>query len=124
LIESAKNFKLQAQVLKDLLEDLAQKKKKVVGYGATSKSSTILNYAEIGPELIAYIIDSTVDKQGKISPGKHIPIVGYDIFDSDKPDYVILFAWNHKEEIFEKEVSKNKEFSWMVPFPMPNIIKL
>lgn len=86
-----------------LLKQLKADGKRVVGYAATSKSTTVLNYCDIGPDLIEYICDTTPIKQGKFSPGMHIPIKSYEDFKSDRPDYAVLFAWNHAQEIFEKE---------------------
>ena len=89
--------------LKKLLINLKEKNSRVVGYGATSKSTTILNYSDIGPDLIEYICDNTPIKQGKYSPGKHIPIVPIETFRENYPDYAVLFAYNHAKEIMEKE---------------------
>jgi methylation protein EvaC len=86
-----------------LLKDLKKQGKKVAGYAATSKSTTILNYCKIGPDLVDYICDTTPIKQGKFSPGMHIPIQPYEYFQKNPPDYAILFAWNHSEEIMAKE---------------------
>jgi 2-polyprenyl-3-methyl-5-hydroxy-6-metoxy-1,4-benzoquinol methylase len=86
-----------------LLTELKRQGKKIAGYGATSKSTTILNYCDIGPDLIDYICDTTPIKQGKLSPGVHIPIVPYETFKNNPPDYAVLLAWNHAEEIMAKE---------------------
>jgi methylation protein EvaC len=86
-----------------LLKDLKAKGHKVVGYAATSKSTTVLNYCKVGPDLIAFISDTTPEKQGKVSPGMHIPVVSYDEFVAKVPDYAVLFAWNHRNEIMAKE---------------------
>ena len=75
----------------------------VVGYGATAKSSTVLNYCELGSNNIAWIQDSTREKQGKLTPGTHIPIVSPEVFQENSPDFAVLFAWNHQIEIEEKE---------------------
>ena len=76
---------------------------RIVGYGATSKSTTILNYCGIDSQLLDYISDTTPTKQGKFSPGMHIPIKPYEEFATDYPEYALLFAWNHGREIMEKE---------------------
>jgi len=86
-----------------LLTKIKAEGKRVVGYAATSKSTTVLNYCNVGPDLIEYICDTTPLKQGKYSPGMHIPIKPYEDFKNDNPDYAVLFAWNHAEEIFAKE---------------------
>jgi len=86
-----------------LLRDLKGAGKTVAGYGATSKSTTVTNYCGIGPDLVAYISDTTPGKQGRFSPGVHIPVVPYERFQESPPDYALLFAWNHGAEIVEKE---------------------
>jgi methylation protein EvaC len=106
-----------------LLKDLKSQNKTIVGYAATSKSTTILNYCGIGPDLIDFICDTTPIKQGKFSPGMHIPIVPYEDFASKSADYAFLFAWNHTTEIMEKE----KEFmasggKWITHVPTVRVI--
>jgi methylation protein EvaC len=91
------------QNLMALLKDLKKQGKRVVGYAATSKSATVTNYCGITPDLLEYISDTTPIKQGKYSPGVHIPVRPYDEFKTDYPDYAVLFGWNHAEEIMAKE---------------------
>lgn len=105
-----------------LLTDLKSQGKRVAGYAATSKSTTVLNYCGIGPELIEFICDTTPIKQGKYTPGMHIPVVPYEVFKGNPPDYAVLFAWNHAEEIMAKE----KEFlaaggQWIFHVPEVNV---
>ena len=85
---------------------------KVIGYGATSKSSVVYNYCGIGPKHLDYIIDTTPAKQGKYSPGTHIPIVAPQEI---KADYAFLGAWNYKDEIFAKEKDRKFKFITHVP---------
>lgn len=95
-----------AQVRADLvalLTRLRRQDKRIVGYGATAKSSTVTNYCGIGPELISFIVDSTPEKQGMLTPGSHIPVRPPEEFSEPYPDYAVLFAWNHAEEIMAKE---------------------
>jgi len=89
--------------LKNLLSDLKSKGKKIAGYGAPAKSTTLLNYYGIGPETISYIVDSTSLKQGLYTPGTHIPIYPPGYIHENIPDYVVIFAWNFKDAILEKE---------------------
>jgi methylation protein EvaC len=98
-----KNCESSRDALKKALELLKSRGKRVAGYGATSKSTTVLNYCGITRDLIPYICDTTPIKQGKLSPGMHIPIKPYEAFKSDYPEYAVLFAWNHKSEILQKE---------------------
>lgn len=89
--------------LVSLLTQLKSENRRVVGYAATSKSTTILNYCGIGPDLIEYISDTTPDKQGTLSPGMHISVKPHSYFAQNYPDYVVLFAWNHEIEIRANE---------------------
>ena len=99
----AHNVERSCSELMALLHDLKRQGKRVVGYGATSKSTTVTNYCGITPDLVEFISDTTPDKQGKFSPGAHIPIRPYQEFAANHPDYALLFAWNHGEEIMENE---------------------
>ncbi|MDA3647015.1 class I SAM-dependent methyltransferase [Saccharopolyspora indica] len=85
-----------------LLRELRAEGKSVLGYGATSKSATVTNYFDIGPELVPYVCDTTPEKHGRVSPGSHIPVRPAEAF-QPYPDYALLFAWNHAEEIMAKE---------------------
>ena len=87
--------------------------KNIAGYGATSKSTTILNYCNIDNSKIDFICDTTPEKIGKSTPGTHIPVVAMSYFRRNIPDSIFLFAWNHKKEIFKKEkkINKNKWFA-------------
>lgn len=89
--------------LSQALEDLRGDGKRVVGYGATSKSATVTNYCGITTDQIAFISDTTPIKQGKLSPGAHIPVKPHAEFTRNYPDCALLFAWNHATEIREKE---------------------
>lgn len=89
--------------LRHILDKLAEDGKTVVGYAATSKSTTVTNYCGITPQHIAYISDTTPIKQNKFSPGAHIPVKSHDEFKSNYPEYALLFGWNHAEEIMAKE---------------------
>ena len=110
--------------LLELLSDLKRQGKKIAGYGATSKSTTILNYCGIGPDVVDYISDTTPIKQGKYSPGTHIPVKPYEHFQQDRPDYAVLFAWNHQQEILAKELGYTKSGGqWIVHVPQVQIIK-
>jgi methylation protein EvaC len=84
---------------------------KICGYGATSKSTTILNFCKINNKMIECIYDTTPDKIGKYSPGMHIPVVNYKNFKKSNYEHVFLFAWNHKKEIMNKE-KNNKKLKW------------
>ena len=105
------------------LEDLKQQGKRVVGYGATSKSTTVTNYCGIGPELVEFISDTTPIKQGTFSPGAHIPVRSYEAFTANYPDYALLFAWNHAAEIMAKEEDfRRAGGKWIVYVPEVGVL--
>ncbi len=97
------NCELSKEKLLSKIKKIRRKGKRICGYGATSKSTTILNYCNIGTDFIDCIYDTTPDKIGKLSPGKHIPILDYRNFKNENYEYAFLFAWNHKKEIEKKE---------------------
>ncbi len=100
-----RNIERSRDELMSLLRGLKRQGRRVVGYGATSKSTTVTNYCGITPDLVEFITDTTPIKQGKFSPGTHIPVRSYDEFAKNYPDYALLFAWNHEAEIREKETA-------------------
>lgn len=95
-----------ARLKRDLLETLAglrERGKTVVGYGAPAKGTTLLNYLELGPDKLRYIVDRSRLKQGRYVPGVHIPVVPTERLTADRPDYVLLLAWNFQDEIIEQQ---------------------
>jgi len=106
-----------------LLHKIKTEGKRVVGYAATSKSATVTNYCGITPELVEFISDTTPIKQGKYSPGMHIPVRRREDFAAKYPDYALLFGWNHTQEIIAKE----QEFmhsggKWIVYVPKVQVL--
>tara|TARA_B100000768_G_scaffold140529_1_gene132029 strand:- start:632 stop:1825 length:1194 start_codon:yes stop_codon:yes gene_type:complete len=87
-----------------LLKKLKKKGKKVISYGATYKSATIFNYCNIGNDLIDCVLDSTKNKQGKFTPGKHLQIKPSGQGITEDVDYAFLGAWNFLKEIKKKEI--------------------
>jgi methylation protein EvaC len=100
-----RNCEASRDALVGLLTGIRESGKRIVGYAATSKSTTILNYCKIGSDLIEFISDTTPMKQGKFSPGAHIPVRSHEEFMARYPNYALLFAYNHAREIMAKEES-------------------
>ena len=104
-----------------ILQDIKQQGKKVCGFGATSKATTIFNYCGIGPDLVPFVTDNTPIKQGKFYPGVHIPVVSQEEFKN--VDYALLLAWNHIDEISKSQSGfKAKGGRWITHVPVPRII--
>ena len=113
-LEFKKNCEISREKIVNKLKKYKNEGKKICGYAATSKSTTILNYCGIDKNVINFICDTTKEKIGKFSPGTHIPIVPISYFHRNLPDIAYLFAWNHKEEIFAKEKDfSNKNGKWI-----------
>jgi len=116
------NCERSRTLLVEILKKLKAEGKRVAGYAATSKSTTVLNYCDIGPDLIEFISDTTPIKQGKFTPGKHIPVRPYEDFRANYPDYAVLFAWNHEKEIMANEQEyMDVGGKWLVFVPEPEI---
>ena len=106
------------------MRQLKQDGKRVAGYGATSKSTTVLNYCGIDSSLIEIIVDATPEKQGSLTPGSHIPIISDNDPRIKEFDYFVLFAWNHQKEIIAKENARgNSDFNWISFVPDVEILK-
>jgi methylation protein EvaC len=86
-----------------LLRRCKSEGKRVVGYGATSKSTTTINFFGITPDLIEFISDTTPAKHGTFSPGAHIPVRPHSEFAARYPERALLFLWNHAAEVRAKE---------------------
>lgn len=109
--------------LTDLLDILKKLGKKIVGYGAPGKSTTLLNYLNIGPNTLDFITDTTPAKQGTYTPGMHIPVVSPEIITKEKPDYILLLSWNYADAILEKEKSlREKGVKFIIPVPEVRIV--
>lgn len=104
--------------LRQVVGDARAAGKRVVGYGATAKGTIVLNYCGLTPEMIEFVSDTTPAKQYKFTPGTHIPVLPHGAFAADYPDYAVLFAWNHREEILAKEsqyAAKGGKWIFYVP---------
>ena len=115
-IKFKKDCEFQKEIFKTKVENFKNSGKKICGYAAAAKSTTVLNYCKIGNETIDFIADSTKEKIGKFSPGMHIPIVPIEHFKKNRSDIAILFSWNHKKEILDKEKKFSKNGGkWIFP---------
>lgn len=122
-LEFAKRCEERRVEFKTLLQDLKAQGARVAGYAATSKSTTVLNYCGIGPDLIEFISDSTPEKQARFTPGSHIPVRSPDYLHGNPPGYLVLFAWNHEKEILSKELElTNSGVKWIRFVPRVEIL--
>ena len=125
-LKTYKNFGSKPRKIKkqlaSLLKKLKKQNKKIVGYGAAAKATTLLAYSGIS-KFINYIADDSPQKQGKYMPGNHVPIVSSETLKKDTPDYVVLFAWNYADSIIKRESwLKEKGVKFIKPVPEVQII--
>jgi SAM-dependent methyltransferase len=108
-IETWRGFAAHARRVKaDLLERLRTLRRagrRVAGYGAPAKASTLLEFLEIGPDLVEVLVDRSPLKQGRYTPGTHIPIVAPDWIEQHHPDVLLLLAWNFADEIIAQQAA-------------------
>ena len=105
--EIYQSYQLKIDCIKNtfirFLIDAKQNGEKLAAYGAAAKGNTLLNYCGLkGTDLITFVVDASPYKQGKFLPGSHIPIVNEEIIKTDKPDFIVIFPWNIKEEIIDQ----------------------
>ena len=108
--------------LVSLLQNLKRAGKRIVGYGAPAKMSTLTNYFGIDNKVVDYIVDDSVAKQNLFSPGMHIPIRSPIILCTDNPEYILIFAWNFKEDIMNKCRKLGFSGHFVIPTPGVEII--
>lgn len=112
-----------AHIKYELLRFLLQAKaegKRVVGYGAAAKGSTLLNYAGVRDDLLAWVADANPHKQGKFLPGSRIRIVGPERIAAEKPDYVLVLPWNLRSEVAE-QLSHVRDWGGKLVIALPEI---
>ncbi len=112
------------QELSGILRSLKMQGKSIAGYGAPTKSTTLLTYFGLGKDIIDYIVDDNPLKQGKFTPGLHIPIMVVDELYKRMPDYLVVLSWNFAEPIMEKHKEyKNRGGKFILPMPTARIVE-
>jgi len=129
-IDSLETYQKFAEDVRRLKEDLvsllkALKKQgaKIAGYGAPAKGNILLNYCKIGTDILDYVTDTTPFKQGRYTPGMHIPVFPENHFHEFPPDYALLLAWNYADKILQKEEGyRQAGGKFIVPIPEPKLV--
>jgi SAM-dependent methyltransferase len=112
------------RLIMSFLIDLKNGGAQIVGYGAPGKGNTLLNYCGIRTDLLDYTVDRSPYKQGKYTPGTHIPIVAPERIRATRPDYIFILPWNLQDEI-TTQMSFVKEWGckFVVPIPAPRLLE-
>ncbi len=121
------NFAAQVlEIKRSLREQLAQLKqqgKSIAAYGASAKGSTLLNFFELGQETLDFVADRSTYKQGRLTPGTHLPIVPPETLLEKWPDFTLLLTWNFAEEILaQQNAYREAGGKFIIPIPQVKLI--
>ena len=94
--------------------------KTVAAYGAAAKGNTLLNYAGVRDDLVKFVIDLNPAKQNKFMPGSRIPMVGPDVLNTVKPDYMLILPWNLEKEI-KAQLAAKHNVTWQYVIAVPEL---
>lgn len=109
--------------LLDLIVSLKERQNKIVGYGSSARANTLLNYFGIGRQFLDYIVDRNVLKHGLYTPGMRIPVFPVERLLEDRPDYVLVLAWNFADEIIRQQAEfRAGGGRFLIPIPDPRLI--
>lgn len=118
-----KRIKIEKEKTLNFLKNLKKENKLVIGYGASTKGNTLLQYYGIGPELIPYIAERTKEKWDKVTVGSGIRIISEEEMRAKKPDYLFVFPWHFVSQFQQREkILRDNGAKFIVPLPEFQIV--
>ncbi|HTV55003.1 MAG TPA: class I SAM-dependent methyltransferase [Terriglobia bacterium] len=122
-LEFAAKVRQIRRELRTLLVKLKRQGKRIAAYGAAAKGATLINYVDIGQELIDFVVDRNVHKHGLYMPGKHLPIHAPEKLLQERPEYTLLLTWNFSDEILQQqEPYRQLGGRFIIPIPHPCVV--
>jgi hypothetical protein len=119
---SARTETLRGELV-PLLRRLKSKGMRLAAYGASAKGSTLLNVFGIGADVLDFVVDRSTVKQGRFTPGTHLPILPPEALIERRPDYVLLLTWNFADEILAQQAAyRHQGGQFIIPVPLPRVI--
>lgn len=110
--------------LREFLREAKAEGRKVVGFGAPAKATTLMHHFSLGSDSLDYIVDDSPLKQGLYTPGLHVPVVPSSALKENPPDYVLVLAWNFADSIIQKNKSVLKKgAAFVVPLPRVKVVR-
>jgi SAM-dependent methyltransferase len=121
--EFANRVRRSRELLLAMLRELRESGARVAAYGAPAKGNTLLNYCGIGPDLVEYVADRSPHKVGRYTPGSHLEVKPVEVLLEDRPDYVLILAWNLAEEIMQQQRAWAEGGGrFILPLPEPRVV--
>jgi SAM-dependent methyltransferase len=106
--------------LRGFLHEARAEGSRVAAYGAAAKGNTLLNSAGVGTDDVAYVVDRSPHKQGLFTPGSHLPVFDPQHVRDDRPEYLLLLAWNLRDEIIQ-QMADVREWGCRFVVPVPHL---